>query len=132
MLNQVFDFRYRGITDAEYVARVRRDLGLRRWLWVPLLLVSVLAVALVTAFLMLVVEIVQFPGAAMPLWPALLGFAFGLLMGAAVGMKVGILIVASIESLFIWLRGDRTSELLVKYYDALATLATTDAQPTER
>ena len=113
------------LTDAEYVERARRDI--QRWRrygkWLALFQVALLA--LYGFILSSIASVLVKVGG-----NQIVG---GLFLGIGLGMGFGVPILHSLHQFvntFVMLKGDRTSQLLVKYHDALLELAYSEDDPT--
>ena len=118
----------KSLTDAEYVERVRKDIERVRRLgkWFALF-----AAVMAVAWVYLVIRCVQALAGGFLGLPANQLFV-GLAVGAAFGLGFGLIALKIghfvAQAITMW-KGDRTSQLLVKYHDALVGLARSERPP---
>ena len=108
--------RRKPLTDAEHVERVRKDLQRSRR-WGKWLITSQVALLLVYVYILQMITSVLWKLGGNQLQFGA-GFAVGVLIGFLLGVPVLHLALQLVESIKL-LKGDRTSALLVKYYDTL-------------
>ena len=104
------------LTDAEIVERARKDLQRSRR-WGKWLVMSNAALLLAYVYILQLIASVLWKLGGNQLQFAA-GFAAGVLIGFILGVPVLHLAVQLVETIKL-LKGDRTSALLVKYYDTL-------------
>ena len=108
----------RKLTDAQYVERIRRNLHLsRKVVWIHVLVLAAVCYFIPKFYNFLSDLIEAFPSQEQKIvW----GTA---LVGAMFGAMFGFIVFKEVEAVLMSLAMDRTSTLLVKYYDLLKLYA---------